>query len=492
MDVWNQSNTEGEKPEGGQPDGEAAPELELNVSTDRVTAYLRVKPASPGQEVPSSFILDFLEKNRIVYGLLLDDIESFCREKRYYAELVCARGLEPVDEEDAQMEYHFRTEQDVMPKQKEDGTVDFRELGLVQNVAKGDVLCRIVMPAKGKDGIDIYNHPIRFKKGRVPAFPSGSNTVISEDRLTMTAAIDGCIEYKNNVLNVNSMFVVRGDVDGSSGNIDFLGSVTVQGDVREGFSVKAGKDITIRGMVEGADVEAGGNIAISNGMKGMGRGKLRAKGNIVGKYFENVVMECGGDVYADVIMNSIVTAAGSVVLRGRQALLIGGKVRAGRQVYAGSIGSGSSIRTEIVVESDQLQALLVEEGESVSGLQAQMDFARREENALRDRISEYTRALSAKKDAARVQPLLKSAIVEKSRNAETIRTLDKKIREARDRQESYMNFRVAGVHTIYSGTKITIGSYTQLLNSDYSYTKFYSDRERLESGPLLPSDILSY
>lgn len=82
--------------------------------------------------------------------------------------------------------------------------------------------------------------------------------------------------------------------------------------------------------------------------------------------------------------------------------------------------------------------------------------------------------------------------MEKSRNAETIRTLDKKIREARDRQESYMNFRVAGVHTIYSGTKITIGSYTQLLNSDYSYTKFYSDRERLESGPLLPSDILSY
>lgn len=494
MDVWNQSGAAGGKPGNGPPDGgaEPAPKLELTVSTDRMAVYLRVKPAFPGQAVPSSFVLDFLEKNGIVYGVLRDDVESFCRDKRYYAELVCARGLEPVDEKDAELECHFRTDQDVMPKQKEDGTVDFRELGLVQNVAKGDVLCRIVMPEKGRNGIDIYNRPVPYRRGRVPAFPSGSNTVISEDRLTMTAAIDGCVEYKNSVLNVNSMFVVHGDVDGSSGNINFLGSVTVQGDVREGFSVKAGKDITIRGMVEGAYVKAGGSIAISNGMKGMGRGKLCAQGNIAGKYFENVTMECGGDVYADVIMNSVVTAGGSVVLRGRQALLIGGRVRAGRQVYANSIGTDSNVRTEVAVESDRLQALLLEEGESLSRLEAQMDSARREASGLRDRISEYTREISANRDVARLQPLLKSAIVQKSRNVETIHSLEVRIREARDRQESYMSFRVAGVRTIHSGTKITVGNFTQLLDSDYSYTKFYSDRERLESGPLLPSDILSY
>lgn len=490
MDVLNQSNTTGEK----KPDGEAepAPEIELNVSTDRMTAYLRVKPAFPGQTVPGSFILDFLTKKGIVYGVLKDDIESFCTQKKYFAELVCAQGLESVDEEDAQMEYHFRTDAETMPKQKEDGTVDFRELGLVQNVSKGDVLCRIVMPEKGKDGIDIYNHTVSYRRGRMPAFPSGSNTAISDDRLTLTAVIDGCIEYKNSVLNVNSLFVVRGDVDSASGNIDFRGSVTVQGDVREGFSVKAGGDITIRGMVEGADMEAGGGITISNGMKGMGRGRLRAGGNITGKYFENVFMECGGDVYADVIMNSRVTASGSVVLRGRQALLIGGKVKVGRQIYANSIGTDSNVRTEVVIESDLLQNLLLEEGESLTSLQAQLDYARKEEGSLRDQISDYTHALAAKKDMERIQTLLKSAIVQKSRNAETISVLDGKIREAREKQESYMSFRVVGVHTVFSGTKITVGSFTQLLNNDYSYIKFYSDRENLKNGPLLPSDILSY
>lgn len=490
MNVLNHSNAAWEN----KPDGEAepAPEIELNVSTDRMTVYLRVKPAFPGQTVPGGFILDFLTKKGIVYGVLKDDIESFCTQKKYYAELVCARGLEPVDEEDARMEYRFRTDAETMPKQKEDGTVDFRELGLVQNVSKGDVLCRIVMPEKGRDGVDIYNHRVFYKRGRMPAFPSGSNTVISDDRLTLTAAIDGCIEYKKSVLNVNSLFVIRGDVDSASGNIDFRGSVTVQGDVREGFSVKAGGDIIVRGMVEGANMEAGGSITISNGMKGMGRGRLRAGGNITAKYFENVSMECGGDVYADVVMNSRVAAVGSVVLRGRQALLIGGKVKAGRQVYANSIGTDSSVRTEVMIESDRLQALLLEEGESLSSLQTELNYARREEGSLRDQISEYTRALAAKKDMERIQILLKSAIMQKSKNAETVSVLDRKIREARERQESYMSFRVVGVRTVFSGTKITIGSFTQLLNNDYSYIKFYSDRENLKNGPLLPSDILSY
>lgn len=484
MDVLSQSNAAGE--------GEPEPEIELNVSTDRMTAYLRVKPAFSGQTVPVGFLLDFLAKKGIVYGVLKDDIESFCTQRKFFTELVCAQGLEPVDEEDAKMEYHFRTDAEAMPKQKEDGTVDFRELGLVQNVSKGDVLCRIVMPAKGKDGTDIYGHTVPYKRGKLLAFPSGSNTVVSEDRRTLTAGIDGCIEYKNSILNVNSLFVVRGDVDSASGNIDFRGSVTVQGDVREGFSVKAGGDIAVRGMVEGAVMEAGGSITISNGMKGMGRGRLRAGGNITGKYFENVSMECGGDIYADVVMNSRAEAAGSVILRGRQALLIGGRVKAGHQIYANSIGTDSNVRTDVMIESDRLENLLLEEGESLTSLQAQLDYARKEESSLRDQISGYTRALAAKKDTEHIQTMLKSAIVQKSRNAETISILDRKIREARQRQESYMSFRIVGVHTVFSGTKITIGSFTHLLNNDYSYIKFYSDRENLKNGPLLPSDILSY
>lgn len=490
MGVLDPSRIVGENP-GGAP--EAEPEFELTVSTDRMTTYLRVKPAYPNQEIKSDKILDFLQKNGISYGILRDDIERFCQEKRFFTELVCARGLEPVDEEDARMEYCFRAGEDALPMQKEDGTVDFHELGTVQSVKKGDVLCRIVLPEKGKDGIDVFNHAVAFQHGRVPEFPSGENTVISEDRLTLSSLIDGCIEFKKSVLNVNNVFVVHGNVDSASGNIDFLGAVTVQGDVLEGFSVKAGKDIVVRGMVEGARLESGGDIIISKGMKGMGRGRLVSAGNIVGKYFENVTMECGGDVCADIIMNSMIRAAGSVLLRGRNALLLGGRTQSGCRIDAGCIGNRNGARTDTVIVSEKLQNLLLESGESPAVLQARLDNVYKEDSGLRDRIRTYTDMLSVGKgDTARIQSALKNLILQKGRNAETVHNLKKQIQEAQARQASYMDFHVAGIHTIYAGTKIAIGNFTQLLNNDYSYTKFYSEREGLVNGPLMPSDIQSY
>lgn len=106
--------------------------------------------------------------------------------------------------------------------------------------------------------------------------PSGTNTVISEDKLSLLAAVDGCIENLHSRINVNDVFIVRGNVDSASGNVNANGSVIVQGDVMEGFSVKAGQDISVRGMVEGAILEAKGTISLSNGMNGMGRGTLKA------------------------------------------------------------------------------------------------------------------------------------------------------------------------------------------------------------------------
>ncbi len=39
-------------------------------------------------------------------------------------------------------------------------------------------------------------------------------------------------------------------------------------------------------MVEGAYLEAGGEVIISKGVNGMGKGTIHAKGNITSKYIE--------------------------------------------------------------------------------------------------------------------------------------------------------------------------------------------------------------
>lgn len=488
-----------ESEERGSETPEKAPtpeklQVELQIATDKMAAYIRVKkPSGPYEPLTYETIMELLRQNGISYGVLEDDIREFCEQKKYFLDLKCAEGLAPVDQEDGQLEYQIIRDQTNAPIQREDGTVDFHDLGLIQNVLKGDVLCRIIMPKPGKDGIDIFARTVAHRKGKIPKFPNGRNTVVSEDGLTLTAGMDGCVEYKNACLNINDAFVVRGNVDSSSGNIDFLGTVTVQGDVREGFSVKAGRDIIVRGTVEGAALEAGGSVAISNGMVGMGRGKLKAGGDVRGKYFENVVISCEGDLFADTIMNCRITAGGSVILKGRNALLAGGICQVGKHVYASTIGTASNSRTDISIVSSDIYRLLADSSGSageLEALQARLAQARLEQEEIKGRIAAIVQAITLNAGMTRDKLLLRNLILKKSQTENGIRLLEDRIKKGEQRSRSLLDFCVIGVKVIHAGVKMKIGDFSLLLDSDYCNMKFYPDKERIVSGPVLPSDRL--
>lgn len=469
---------------------EQKPELELQVATDKMAAYLRVKAAPNGKrEVSYEEIMEFLHQAGICYGIFDEAVHEYCDKKQFFLELKCAEGLEPVNEENGKIIYNFRTEQSNAPMQKDDGTVDYMNLGLVQNVSVGDLLCTIVLPAQGRDGIDIYNEPVSYQRGKIPKFPSGKNTIISEDGLTLTSAIDGCIEYKNAMLNINDAFVVHGDVGSSSGNITFSGTVTVLGDVREGFTVKAGRDVNVRGFVEGATIEAGGNVTIAKGMNGMGKGIIRAEGDISGKYFENVSLFCKGDVYADVVMNSRTQAGGSVLLKGRNALLIGGSCQVGRRLYAGTIGNENNTHTEVCIASQELQKLL---SDLVSGetekLRANLASAKEKEAALKTKITALTRQIAGNKEDDNLKAELRATIMKKSRIEAEIRALVQKIDLSEKNKQSFSDYCIIGLKTVYAGTKLKIGNFVQILSENFVNTKFFSDRGSIVNGPVLPSD----
>ncbi|HEX3037501.1 MAG TPA: FapA family protein [Oscillospiraceae bacterium] len=473
--------------EGENTAPEEPPTAELNISTDNMTATIKVKTSFDGQVISPDFIHNFLVKNRIIYGICDEAIKEFCENKKYYLELICARGLPPVDEENATLEFFVRKEGDIKPKENEDGTVDFRELGLVQNVSKGDVLCRIVPPKPGHDGIDIYDNVVRHTVGQLPSLPAGTNTEITEDTLSLIAAVDGCAVYKNSIINVEDVFTLRGDVDNTCGNINFNGSVMIQGDVKEGFYVKAGADISIRGMVEGAFIEAGGNISISNGMNGMTKGTLTAGGNVIAKYLQNVSVACKGDVYADVIMNCHVTAEGSVILKGKQALLIGGQCQAGLKIQAGTIGSSNRVRTEISIVSDKLNTALYGAGDSLEELQRKLSLANRGAEKLQKQIDEIS-SIPEEEKTPQQREVLKALTPKQGQFATLIEMIENSIKELAEIQQSFADYKIVGLKVIYPGTRISIANYYFNIENEYNNSKFYADTEHIVFAPILPSD----
>ena len=142
------------------------------------------------------------------------------------------------------------------------------------------------------------------------------------------ALVDGHVSFTGGKLNVYPVYEVRGNVDNSTGNINFVGKVVVKGNVLTGFEIKAEGDIEVEGVVEGAKLEAGGNILLKRGAQGSGRGVLICQGSLVSRFIENCTVEAGGDIIADAIMHCSISSKSSIELKGRKGLLVGGNTAA--------------------------------------------------------------------------------------------------------------------------------------------------------------------
>ncbi|MBW7573371.1 FapA family protein [Caproiciproducens faecalis] len=486
------TNEAGQLVENQVPE-EQPPQFDVRVSTDNMAAYLRIKPAYSGQKITYDDVSAALTQQGITYGICEEQISLFCREGKFYSEMICAKGIRPVDGTDGFLEYFFDRNVEFKPKERDDGTVDFRDLGIVKNVKKDDVLCKITPPQDGTDGTDVFGNVVPFMAGRFPTMPTGSNTVVSEDGLVLTAGVDGCIEHTKSTVSVSEVFYVRGDVDSASGNINAIGSVVVQGDVREGFSVKAGKDISIRGMAEGALIEAEGNISISNGMNGMGKGTLKAGGNIIGKYFENVILISENDIYADILMNCTATAGGSIVLKGRKASLIGGSYQAGQRIVVKNIGAPSYTTTSVSLQSKQLSDVLTvgKDENSVEKLEQKRIQAQNELEAFQKKFTEITAQanLIGHSDSGRENLMMKAALMKKIQLNEAVKAIEANIQKTKETQSQLFDYKIVGSSIIYTGTKIVIGPFTMNINNDYSNTKFHAGPDGIVSAPVLPSDL---
>ncbi len=324
------------------------------VSANRLRVYVRIELLDKETKVNYSDIIKYMKEESVSYGILENDIKDYCEKAEYSRELLAASGLDPIDGKDAEIIYHFNTSNEKNFKEKEDGSIDFRNLDNIANVKKDDLLCHVVPPQKGKDGIDVYGNTIPFKQGRPISLNNGKNTYITEDGLELRAGTDGCAKLLHDKVYVEDVYKVE-NVNNETGNIVFNGSVVINGDVKAGFSVKAKGDVKIRGMVEGAYIESGNDVVISKGMNGMGKGKIVAKGNVTSKYIENSTIESEKCIYSETLINSNVTAKESIILRGQSAAIIGGTVTACDVISAKTIGNKTNSETNLVIDISKYQ-----------------------------------------------------------------------------------------------------------------------------------------
>jgi len=325
---------------------------DISIAEDFLTAYLTIFPALEGPlKISLAEIKASLISKGITYGVDEVKIMMALAENKLTLDLPIARGREPVSGKNAAIKYHFQEKGlEVKPKELENGKVDFYNINLIQIVKKGQILVEKIPATKGISGINVTGREIPATHGKDTILPVGKNLSLSDDGLKAYAACEGHVVIVDRRVCVLPVFEVKGDVDFSTGNIDFVGNVVIKGNIKDGFSVKAKGDVEVYGTVEGGDISAAGNVFIKKGVRGLKKSKIEAQGSVYSNFVEYAAINAGEDIIInEAIMHSVVNSGSEVRVGGRKGLVVGGTCRAGRALICKNIGSNLATFTNIEV-----------------------------------------------------------------------------------------------------------------------------------------------
>jgi uncharacterized protein (DUF342 family) len=124
--------------------------------------------------------------------------------------------------------------------------------------------------------------------------------------------------------------------------------------VKSGFTIKALNDVQVNGVVEDAVIESGGSVLLKGGFIGKYAGKLVAQEKVSALFCESETVVCGGDVLVkDYVMNSNIRSGGTVVVKGKHGIIVGGEIYAVDGIEANVVGNENHAATNLYIATDE-------------------------------------------------------------------------------------------------------------------------------------------
>lgn len=451
-----------EKPNGlGYP---VDSEIVVVVSPDFTKAFVTIyPPQNGGKEATADDVRAALLAKAVSYNIDNERIEHFIEHKLYGREFIAAAADEAVDGTDGEIIYKYSKETAFTPQEDENGFVDYKNLGFIRNIHANDVIAEITLPTEGTGGKDVRGVEIKAISGKPANYVIGSGTRLSPDGLTIVAAQDGNICYRQNAFCVESTVIIGADVDASVGNLDFLGDIIIKGEIMEGFYVISGGNITVGGNVTNAALKAKGNITVK---KGAINSRLDAEGDVSCQFCEYTDIRAGGNVSAQDYVICTVFCGKDL----KAKALNGGSYTVIGETDVKYIGTKNYAPTEVILGNN---ALLNSEKISLQKNVAEHD-------AVIDRCIQVINFLNIKRRELKTLPEDKEELMGKMVRTKLASQMEKKADLNRiaeiDSLLSEKQFRsITCKGTIYPGAKITIDSSTMKFDTETTHIKVYLD-----------------
>jgi len=341
----------------------------IKIDDEKMTAKLTLTPPYGGAPVTLLQVQLALQERGVVKGIMTHEIETALTEG-YAAERIIAQGQRPVKGIDARFQSLIPQIRERKPQIDKRGIANYRDLGQLIVVRPGDPLMCRTPPTEGQQGWDITGRAIMPQPGQDIQFASGLQGVEldpeaeldPDNNSLLLAAITGQPKLVPNGVIVEPTLALP-QVDMSTGNMSFDGTINIKGDVKDGMKIRVTGDVFVGGTVEAAEIEADGNIVIKGGVIGHSEHSgdpnevptfnaiIISKGSISAHFAENASMEAGIDIIIEEFsMHNHLTALNRVLVGksgGRKGRIIGGMASASVLVKTAVIGSSAGFITKI-------------------------------------------------------------------------------------------------------------------------------------------------
>jgi uncharacterized protein len=324
--------------------------VDITVAADQMSVHATFfPPAGDGRPLDLDTVLETLQGKGVttgIDGLTIRACLATCNEERTrVSDALIARGTRAVNEVPPYLVVNPQLLAREKPPAATDGSVDFREVSPFTMVKTGDLLGTMAPQQEGVMGATVGGTAIAFKKQVMPVAKAGKNTAWQGENLVATC--DGRFVATIAHLWVEEVLDVKGDVDFHVGNIDFPGDVSIAGDIRDGFQVKAGKSVYCAHSVEASSVDCGGDFITRRGIIGKEKARLRVGGLLEARFMEGCMVDCGGPVRVQTSILNCRLHTRDRVETGERGIIIGGSITAQNGVSAAQIGTERGPRTEI-------------------------------------------------------------------------------------------------------------------------------------------------
>ncbi|MEC9374494.1 MAG: FapA family protein [Planctomycetota bacterium] len=278
-------------------------------------------------------------------------LETYAASPDADHEQVIARGTPPNHGEDERLELAPAFEGAGAAAtggkaESEPGVVDHYARSDFKMIRAGQKIGTLHPATEGEDGSTVTGKTLGARSGKALGLKTDASVEIRSNG-EIVALVDGAFLQSGDELKVITVLEIPEYVDFSTGNIDFHGDVVVVRGVKDCFNVTCTGTLTVRGLVEAANLSAG-FLELDGGMAARGKGTIQVENDAHARYLDSVRATIGRNLEIDREAVSCDLRVGGRLI-GERAAIIGGCVSLCGKGEIGTLGSESGQETEVVL-----------------------------------------------------------------------------------------------------------------------------------------------